>query len=250
MSAVAEAEEMYVKHVGEWPHLLKSIRDHGDLEEVWPFIKQVYFNPVPLPSVVVNSLMALMGLRCQENYCFVIHSMYVVSGGVDADAITDLGRFFTIPIDDSPRWTRIVGLAWLSAGDDDEAKLADHMLERLVKEDEYQKLKDVMKLANMMMGYIKRDKIKLEDEPGLAVIPEQAREFMPRFIEFHMQLKGSGQGDQPVCTTCASCSKVRAQADAAWFDRELVEPTLPDNVLYSHGLCEPCAEEMLADIPS
>lgn len=250
MSVIAEIEEMFVKPLGSWPLLLQSIRNSGDLEEVWPLIKHVYYNPVPLPTLVVNSLMALMGLRCQEHYCFVIHSMYVVSEGADPEAINALGRFFTVPIDDSPRWTRIVGLAWLSDGDDKEAQLADHTLKTLVTEEEYAKLKDVMKLANVVMSYVKRDQIPLEKEPALTMIPQHARELMPKFVEFHMQLKGSGQGDQPVCTTCASCNKVRAKADGVWFEREVVEPTLPDNVLYSHGLCEPCAEQMLADIPA
>lgn len=241
MSAVDEIKAMY----GMFPLILRRIDEAGDLEEQWPFIRSVWMNPAPLPSAVLNSLMAVLGLRCREDYCFVVHSMYLATEGAEPEAVEQLGRYFTVPafVPDADRWSRVVGLAWIADGKGPQADVARHALELEVTPDELGKIDDACRMAEMLIGYISRYDIRLEDENGLAMLPESVRALMPEFIEFHMRLRESDPGERPVATTCASCLKVRATTDRNWYPRDAVTKVLPEDVLYSHGLCEPCADQ-------
>jgi predicted nucleic acid-binding protein len=244
MSAADDAQAMF----GMFPLILQRIHDAGDLDEKWPFIQSVWFNPDPLPRPVIDGLMAVLGLRCREEYCFVIHTMQFMAAGADRVAVQDLWQHFKIPelVPDHERWTKIVGLTWLSFDDAPHAALAKHAVQSLCTPEEYAKLLDVIALYELTSHYTVRYQIKPQDEPGLAMIPAHLHGLIPEFVEFYTRLREEDPGERPVCTTCASCQKVRSKSDRTWYPRETVVELLPADVLYSHGLCNPCADAYAA----
>ena len=73
---------------------------------------------------------------------------------------------------------------------------------------------------------------------------------LPEFIVFFAPPSEDERQDYPVAATCCVCGSLRAKGTCDWYPRVLVQPLLPDEVLFSHGMCLECARGYELEVAS
>lgn len=239
-SALLEVEEMF----GVIPDVFRAMHEAGTLEAEWPAIRAFNLDHSPLPRAVVDTLFAALGLRCHSEYCFVLHSLDLVAAGADRLQIDELARHLSVPphVPDAERWSRVVRLAWLADAPGPHTRAAAHALSLACTPEEHAQVLRVCEIGALFTSYVQRYELVATGEPLLELLPEELRALVPEFVQYHAALRGDEQ--RPVCTVCCSCQRLRAVDEPVWYPQEAARELLPPDVLFSHGLCEPCVEQL------
>lgn len=237
---------------GGVPNVFARMHEVGDLAANWPRLRGLYDDSTPgsIPHVVVVALLAALALRCRQNYCFVLHSLAIVGAGVDKIEIEQLARLLAVPssVPDRERWDRIVRLAWLAEGSGAHRHAAAHALKLECTADEHEEVLHVCTSGALLTSYVARFGLSVELEPTLAQLPAQLRELVPEFVSFHTAQRDDERDTQrPVSVTCSMCRKIRSTTDQRWYPHETAIALLPRDVLFSHGLCQPCVATLDLD---
>jgi hypothetical protein len=229
---------------GSMPLVFARMQESGDLVHNWPGIRELYTHPEPLRHEVVHALMAALALRCRRGYCFVLHSLALVEADAKPLEIAKLARLLKVPdvVPDAERWTRVVRLAWLADAPGPQRRAAAYALELECTPEEHAQVLHTCAVGALLTSYVDRYDLDVAEEPGLDLMPAELRALVPDFVQFHANIgAGHGVGERPVCTVCSYCGAVRVAAGATWYPREIAASLLPDNALFSHGLCSVCA---------
>lgn len=235
-------EEIRAKFGGV-PNVFTRMHEVGDLAENWVHLRELYEEDVgPVPSLVIEVLLTALALRCRYDYCFVMHSLTIAGAGVDKVEIEGLVRLLMVPsiVPDHARWSRIVRLAWLAEGNGDHRHAAAHALGLACSPEEHQQVLSTCSGGALLTSYVARFALRAEDEPSLARLPAELRELIPEFVSFHVAAREGEAGERPVSVTCSSCRRIKSATDEQWYPHESAALLLPDDVLFSHGLCETC----------
>lgn len=236
-TVLAEIREMF----GSVPAVFERMREVGDLVDNWPGVRALYVEPGPLPREVVDVLLSALALRCHGDYCMVLHSLGLIDECARLSA-AELAEHLAVPdhVPNHERWDRVVRQAWLATAPGPQRRATAHALELACTPEELAWILHVCAIGALLTSYVSRHAMGPCTRSCIETLPEQIRELVPSFVEFHSMLSGVPGVLRPVCTTCASCRQIRSTTDRAWYPREAIAELVPEDVLFSHGLCERC----------
>lgn len=240
---------------GTVPKVFARMHAAGALARHWPGIHCVLTQPEPLSPAVVQALFSVFSLRCSNAYCFVLHSLSLLAGALEAPEdperitagkleIAELARVFDMPAlePENERWSQLLKLAWLAHFDGPQRQSADFLLARLCSKAEYEQIAAVHAANAAINSYtVAPSSLDLVDEPMLAIFPPELRALVPDFIRFHMDTDNGKSEPRPVSTMCSICRSLR-DTDERWYPYEVAAKLLPQDVLFSHGLCRSCLD--------
>ncbi|NVB42939.1 hypothetical protein G6O69_34275 [Pseudenhygromyxa sp. WMMC2535] len=251
MLSTSSTRDEVIEFYGYFPLLFQTMERVGELEEAWPPIRALHLEHEPLPRPVVDAIFATMGLRCGSDFCFVFHSLALIGAGAKKVEIDDLGRFLQLPdvVPDRERWDRIVRLNWLAEAPGRHQRAAAFALEQACSPAEYAKVRLTCTVSGLLSKYTELGNIDANavlGEPPVLAMPPEFRALIPDFVQFHSELHrvlDPSAAAIPVASMCSSCKAVRTK-DGEWYPGDVASELLPADVMFSHGLCERCVEEL------
>jgi hypothetical protein len=236
-------DEIRFLYSGTIPNAFLRMDEAGVLDGYWPKFRAAIAGP--LPTAVVDAMFVVFSARCGDAYCFVFHSLSLLTLGASVIAIEELERLFDMPaiVAEHERWSRVLKLAWLAEFDESQQTAADFMLRRICSDDEYAQIMSLRAVAVEIADFIAVHGVTLEHDPSfaqvLAQVPEEFRGLVPTFVQFHSRMNPSDPEQRPVAVMCSMCREIRS-TDGEWYPFEFARSLLGADVLFSHGLCDGC----------
>ncbi|MCA9700280.1 MAG: hypothetical protein KC431_22330, partial [Myxococcales bacterium] len=91
------AREEIIQTYGRMTPIFLAMEEQGKLEENWVMLRDLQRNPDPLPQPVIDAIIATLGLRCRNAFCFAGHSMGLMFAGATMIDIENLARALALP---------------------------------------------------------------------------------------------------------------------------------------------------------
>ncbi|MEO1049007.1 MAG: hypothetical protein AAFX87_00160 [Bacteroidota bacterium] len=243
---------------GEYTLLVQAAVKHGFGVVLGDLISKVYLGNKGIKDLkVIEGILSAAMYHCENNYCYILHSAWLLNHGLSFEKITHLTQTLTFPeeVDDHEKWTMILKLTFYTSKDRGVAIDNLKAISQLLTEAELQHYTSIVSLAKFLEFLLTsfHDEINVDDE---TLFRDESTGGLKRdisdFVKFYWQKKKEdADSDEqiPIFVICSFCKDIRDKNDK-WYSFEELFSQLPSNAGFSHGMCPTCLDVQLKRINS
>ncbi len=232
---------------GQYTLLVRACHAHGLTSTLAAHLQKVYLEAQHVREPrIIESLLSIALHHCENQYCYVIHSAWLLNQDVSVEEISGLLLRLEMPegVADRKRWSTVLRCTYFAFMEDHAFASNMAMVRRVLDEDEYRDYVQILALASFLRTTLLcfPEEIDVHREPFLfgGELTEQAREILSiSEARIAKRTLARAEGSRDLVSLCMYCKDIRAEGDR-WVPIESCLSQLSVDTLFSHGMCPKC----------
>ncbi|MEM9453390.1 MAG: hypothetical protein AAGF11_04375 [Myxococcota bacterium] len=238
---------------GTYTLLVRTCYDHGLVPSLGKHLEQVYFHAKHIRDPrVIESLLSIALHHCENQYCYTLHSTWLLGMQVHFDQIAGLLELLEAPegITDRKKWSMVIRCTYFAFLDDSTFATNMSLVRRFLAPEEYQDYVHILALVGFLRTVLLcfPEQIDLHREPLLTGygLSEQTHRILALS---KARLATQANRHHELVSLCMYCKDLRTENDR-WVPIETCLDELSPNTYFSHGICPKCYQKEFGDIVS
>ncbi|MFQ5684918.1 MAG: hypothetical protein ACE5HC_16820 [Candidatus Binatia bacterium] len=242
---------------GKVPLIFTAMAEKQILPIYWPMIKDAIVDDRGIQDHrVKEGLIVALSTKCDNSYCFVVHSYFLHALGFtvkDIEKLVDQLKFPT-QVGENEKWSLVLKWSFLfgrpSVGPSGAVVDSNRLIRQLTTNDEYRHLFKICTAIDTLNRFSEfySNKIRIENEEMFLDSSATLKLPIPDLAKFYKKiLQSQSNAEKPVVAICSWCKNIR-DAEGKWHSLESVLSGLNRNSIFSHGACPNCYEKFVKEI--
>lgn len=239
---------------GGYTILVRTCHERGLTGLLGTHLERVYLQAESIRDTrVIESLLSIALHHCDNQYCYLLHSAWLLDQQVSVDEVVGILQLLEVPqgITDRKKWSMVLRCTYFASLDRHTSASNVGLVRQLVTPAEYRDYVHILALAGFLRTVLQcyAEEIDVHRAPVLTHGPHAAdiQQLLSLSEERIARRRApEAEGSRELVSLCMFCKDLRTEKDH-WVPIELCIPLLPPDTIFSHGMCPECYQREFGD---